>query len=205
MRGAAFALLACALGSAAQAQQSRQPVWDCDVSVHEGNQWWDVDRTSARWTFVSENRAMLTLSVLTYDPHYKHHFITEGAFSQWANAYLVVSPRTMRTKGKLWASIETQGKSLPGQRVRASRGFYSATSFKLYDLMPYLAEGQSVTARFYDKRAVEADRIEVPLAMVRSAAERLVPLMAEYDRRIAAPSAEVCKDNSEENAIIFAP
>lgn len=204
--GALLAALALVLTpGAAQAQRGRQPAWDCDIAVREGNQSWDVDHISARWTFSSENGATLTLSVLTFDPHYKHHFITDGALSEWANAHLVVSPRTMRAKGKLWASIATQGKSLPGQRVRTSNGFYSVAIVRVYDLMPDLAEGQSVTVSFYDKRAVEADRIEVPMAMVRSAADRLVTLMGEYDRRIAAPNEEVCEDTSQKITILSAP
>jgi hypothetical protein len=201
---AELALVVCGSGCTAQAQ-SRPPVWQCNVEVREGNQWWQVDRTSARWTFFTEDRAMLTLSAFTYDRHTKHHVITDGAFSEWASAYLVVSPRTMRAKGKLWASIATEGKALPGQRVAVSRGFYSATSFKVYDLMPYLAEGETLTVRFYDKKAQELDRILVPVATLSSAAARLVPLITEYDRRVAAPSEEVCEDVNPDNMIIFAP
>lgn len=196
MKRAAFVLALLGWAGAAQAQD-RVIKLDCTVEVREDRQWWEVDDFSADWLWWSEDRAQFRLTSFTYDDRYRHRLIEDGLFSQGGNNRIVVSPRTMRARGRLWARLDFGSSSLGPLEVSRFRGYFAVASFPAHEVAAAMEGSEAVTVTFYDRNSDIRDRYSVPVADIRAGAERLVPMLREYEARLAAPE-RVCAERGNE-------
>ena len=192
MKRAALALLLLAGGTAVQAQDGLRPC-SRDVEVREETDWWQADHFSVRWTHWLPDRASMTITAYTYDQHNRHHLAVEGAFSPWSNNAFIVSPKSMRTRGKLWAQLSAGGQSLPPEEVSRNNGFYGIAFFNARKVKDLIGEAPELTITFYDRKQAVVDRYSVARTMIEAGAARMLPVHQEYIARMAQP-AELCAE-----------
>ena len=190
MKRAALALLLLAGGTAVQAQDALRPC-SRDVEVREDTDWWEADHFSVRWMHWFPDRASISLSSFTYDEHSRHHLEVEGPFSPWSSNAFMVSPKTMRTRGKLWAQLSAGGLSLPPEEVSRNNGFYGIASFNARKVKDFIGEAQELTITFFDRKQAVVDRYSVARTIIEAGAARMLPVHQEYIARMAQP-AELC-------------
>lgn len=186
MLRAALALLVLAGAATAQAQDS-PPACDREVEVREATDWWNADRFSVRWLHWFPDRASLSVSAYTYDAHYRHHLEAEGPFSEWSSNSVIVSPKTMRTRGKLWAQLAADGRSLPPEEVSRSSGFYGIASFKAHIVKDLIGDAPELTITFFDRKQAVVDRYTIPRATIEAATARMMSVYADYRAGLAEP------------------
>lgn len=193
MKRAALALLFLAGSTAVQAQEAR-PECDPEVELREDSDWWDADWFSVRWTHWLPDRAYVAISAYTYDEHYRHHVEAEGPFSRWSSNSFFIAPKTMRTRGKLWAKLSAGGTTLPPVEVSRHKGFYGSASFKAYEVRALIDNAQELSITFYDSKQVVVDRYTVPRGTIEAGAEQMMSVYRDYRARLAEPQAPCLKD-----------
>ena len=151
-----------------------------DIAVHEDADWWNADNFSVRWTHWFPDRATFAVSAFTYDAHYRHHLEAEGPFSQWSANSVIVSPRTMRTHGKLWAQLSAQGRSLPPGEVSRSGGFYGVAIFEAHVVKDFIADAPDLTITFYDRTRSVVDRYTIPRAVIDAGTARMMTVYKDH-------------------------
>ncbi len=186
MKRAALALLLLWGPSPAQAQDTR-PECDPEVELREDNDWWNAEWFSVRWTHWMPDRGYLAITAYTYDEHYRHHLEAEGPFSRWSTSSFSVAPKTMRTRGKLWAQLSAGGTTLPPREVSRDKGFYSAAGFKAYEVKALIDNAPELMITFYDIKQVVVDRYTVPRATIEAGAAQMMSVYRDYRARLAEP------------------
>jgi len=193
MLRAALALLVLAGANTAQAQDA-PPVCDREVEVREANDWWDADRFSVRWLHWFPDRASLSVSAYTYDAHYRHHLEAEGPFSEWSGNAFIVSPKTMRTHGKLWAQLSAGDRSLPPEEVSRSDGFYGIASFKAHAVKEFIGDAPELTITYYDRKQAVVDRYNIARTVIEAGTARMMSVYKDYAALMDKPAAPCPQD-----------
>jgi hypothetical protein len=188
MKHAALALLLLMGGATAQAQDTR-PECDPEVERREDSDWWKADWFSVRWTHWVPDRGYVAITSYTYDEHYRHHLEAEGPFSRWSSDSFFVAPKTMRTRGKLWAQLSADGTTLPPVEVSRDKGFYGGAGFKAYDVKALIANVQELTITFYDSKQAVVDRYTLPRTAIEAGAAQMMSFYRDYRARLAEPPA----------------
>lgn len=197
---AAFALFAAAMlvqPLSAKDKAPDAPDWKCDVEVKESDQWWQVDNFSARWTYWTQSRATIGLTAYTYTEHNLHHLFEEGAFTRWGGSNFIVSPRTAKTRGKMWAQVSSGGRTLEPKEVTRSGGFYGVAIFPAHEVEALMDDAPELSVTFYRKNSEIFEQITVPTEVIRKGAAKLVPQAREYQERMAAPNDDICDDQND--------
>ena len=184
------------------AAQDEQPARACDIEIREESDWWQIDHFSSRWTHWLPDRASVSLSAYTYDPHYQHHLIEDGPFSPWGLSSFIVSPQTAKVKGAMWAQLATPDRSLGPVEVTRTDGFYGIAIFKAHEVKDMIGDAQALTVTFYKRGGEVFNRFTVPREVIEAGAGRLAPLYREYQARIDNPDSP-CLKGDEGTSLIF--
>ncbi|OBV10117.1 hypothetical protein [Erythrobacter dokdonensis] len=155
--------------------------------MREDTDWWDADHFWVRWTHWLPDRASLALYIYTYDEHDRYHFVEEGPFSRWGGKTLLVSPKTMRTRGKLWAQLAADERTLPPVEVSRRKGFYGIACFKPHEVKALLGDAEALTITFYRSEDDIVDSYLVSRATIEAGTQRMLPAYRSYEARKADP------------------
>lgn len=186
MKRGALALLLLLWAATVHAQDTR-PECDPAVELREDNDRWTAEWFSLRWTHWMPDRGYFTIAAYTYDEHYRHHLEAEGPFSRWSTNSFFVAPKTMRTRGKLWAQLSAGGTTLPPAEVSRDKGFYGGAGFKAYDVKTLIDNAPELTITFYDSKQAVVDRYTVPRATIEDGAAKMMSAYRDYRARLAEP------------------
>jgi hypothetical protein len=186
MKRTALVLLLLLGGSAVQAQDLMVDRV-CDVEVREPSDLWNADRYSVRWTHWLPDRASVAIYSHIYDEHDRYHFEEEGAFSRWSNNSFIVSPKTRRTNGRLWARLAAGERVLAPQEVSRSKGFYGIARFKADEVHAMIEGAEELTVTFYDQKQAVIEQFTVPRPTIETGAARMGSVYQEYRTRLAEP------------------
>jgi hypothetical protein len=135
------------------------------------------------------DRGYIAITAYTYDEHYRHHLEAEGPFSRWSTNSFIVAPKTMRTRGKLWAQLSAGGATLPPAEVSRDKGFYGGAGFKAYEVKALIDNAPELTITFYDSKQMVVDRYTVPRTAIEAGAAKMMSAYRDYRARLAEPQA----------------